>query len=116
MLIIERFFSLLDVCIDLGLFVPRKLKNRLYICPADICIRTHHVHLTELVYLLADLFVHLFVKLELLKLLEPFVSLILSVIIVLSELLFDYIELLAKIILTLTFIHVLHNSIVDALC
>ena len=95
--------------------MPRQVKNGLDICPAYIGIRTHRIHLGELVYLFADLGIRLFIKSELSELILPDPGFIIDVL-VFTEFLLDDLKLLPEIVLTLPSVHVLDYSVVDPPC
>ena len=114
MLFVENLLGFTDVGIGLGLAVPRQLQYSLNVSPAHVCVRAHHVHLAELVDFLAKLLVYFLIEFKLIQLFKPSPALILSVIICLTELFLDNIELLTQIVLALTLAHVLHHSVVDA--
>ena len=112
MILVEYLLGSLQVVVHLGRLVPRQIKYRLDVCPADIGVRTHRIHLGELVYLLADLGIRLLRQSQLGQLVLPFSDLIIYVL-VLAELLLDDLELLSQVVLPLPAVHVLDNAVVD---
>ena len=114
MVLIEYSLGTSEIIVDLGSFMPRKVKNCLNICPADISIRTHRVHFGELIDFLADLGIHFFIELQSCQLFFPVSDFIIDIL-VLAKLFFNDLKLLSEIILSLASVHVLDDPVVDPL-